>query len=107
MKYLFIESRDPFESTDTQFFSDLVKGVKKLGRETTLFLVQNSVLSTRKGAKYNDQIAQLAQSGVTVLADGFSLKERGIDHLVEGIEVSNMDQLVQLLLEPETKAIWH
>lgn len=106
-KYLFIESRDPFDSSDSEYFSELVQGISGRGNGTTLFLVQNGVLPVRKGANHNETISKLIQSKVRVLADGFSLRERAISNLLDGVEVSDMDRLLELLLEPGTKAIWH
>lgn len=106
-KYLVIESRDPFDSSDSSYFSELVQGIANRGNETTLFLVQNGVLPARKGSKHSDAIARLVQNKVQVLADGFSLKERAITKLAEGVQVADIERLVDILLEPGTKAIWH
>lgn len=106
-KYLFIESRDPFDSSDSEYFSELVQGISNRGNETTLFLVQNGVLPARKGSRHNDVISKLIKDNVKVLADGFSLRERAISNLLDGVDVLDMDRLVELLLEPGTKAIWH
>ena len=106
-KYLVIESRDPFDSSDSRTFAELIQGIARKGNETVVFLVQNGVLPTRKGSKHNETISNLIQSKVKVLADGFSLKERGITRLVDGVDVAGIDRLVDLLLEPGTKAIWH
>jgi sulfur transfer complex TusBCD TusB component (DsrH family) len=106
-KYLVIESREPFDSSDSDYFSELVQGITGRGNQTTLFLVQNGVLPARKGAKYSDVITKLIQNKVQVLADGFSLKERAISNLADGVQVADIDRLVDLLLEPGTKAIWH
>jgi sulfur transfer complex TusBCD TusB component (DsrH family) len=106
-KYLVIESRDPFDSSDSGYFSELVQGIAGRGNQTTLFLVENGVLPACKDAKYSDVIIKLIQNKVEVLADGFSLKERAISNLADGVQVANIDRLVDLLLEPDTKAIWH
>jgi len=106
-KYLLIESRDPFDSSDSQYFSELVDGISSRGNETTLFLVQNGVMPARKGARHNEVISKLINGNVKVLADGFSLRERAISNLLDGVEVADMDRLVEMLLEPGTKAIWH
>lgn len=106
-KYLVIESHDPFDSSDASYFSELVQGIANRGNETTLFLVQNGVLPARQGAKHNDIIARLVRNKVQVLADGFSLKERAISKVVEGVQVADIERVVDLLLEPGTKAIWH
>ena len=42
--YVFIESRDPFESADTSFLADTAASLKKRGNNVTVFLVQNGVL---------------------------------------------------------------
>lgn len=106
-KYLLIESRDPFDSSDSEYFAELVQGIAKRGNEATLFLVQNGVLPARKGSKYNSVISDLIKNKVKVVADRFSLKERGIRQLAEGVDIADTDRLVDLLLEPGTKAIWH
>lgn len=106
-KYLLIESRDPFDSSDSEYFSELVQGISNRGNETVLFLLQNGVLPARKGSKHNEIISKLVQSKVQVFADGFSLRERAIRNLLDGVEVADMDRLVDLLLEPGTKTIWH
>ncbi len=106
-KYLLIESRDPFDSADTEYFSELVQGISRRRNDTTLFLVQNGVLPARKGAKHNETISRVMESNVRVLADEFSLRERAIGSLIDGVKISDMNELVDLLLEPGTKAIWH
>lgn len=106
-KYLLIESRDPFDSADSESFTQLVQGIAARGNETVLFLVQNGVLPTRKGSKHSDRISQLLKGKIKVLADSFAVKERAIGKLVEGVETANMDQFVKLLMESGTKTIWH
>lgn len=106
-KYLLIESRDPFDSSDSGYFSELVQGISNRGNETTLFLVQNGVLSARRGSKHSEMFSKLVKDKVKVLADGFSVKERAIHSLVDGVEVADIDRFVDMLLQPGTKAIWH
>lgn len=106
--YIFIESRDPFESRDTQFVEEMVTALKQRGNEVTVFLVQNGVLATRRKAR-DPYLARLAQAGIKLLADDFSLCERGIQsaELDPGVRTSNVDSLVDALLQENTKAIWH
>ena len=105
-RYVFIESRDPFESRDTQFIEDTAVAVKERGHEVTVFLVQNGVLAARKTA---GRLGRLAEAGVTVLADDFSLRERGIKagELAPGIRESGIDVLVDAIVQENTKALWH
>ena len=50
-KYLFIESRDPFESHDTNFISETATALRQSGNDVTVFLGQNGDLGARKNAR--------------------------------------------------------
>ena len=106
-KYLFIESRDPYESNDVPAYYDLAAGLAREGETVTVFLVQNGVLAARKGEK-GELIEKLAKAGVEVLADEFSLRERAIasGRLVAGVKTSALDVVVDQL-EEGRKALWH
>jgi predicted peroxiredoxin len=106
--YIFIESRDPFESRDTRFVEQMATALKQRGNEVTVFLVQNGVLATRRNAR-DSYLARLTQAGIKLLADDFSLCERGIQspELHPDVRESSIDALVDALLQENTKAIWH
>jgi len=106
-RYLLIESRDPFDSNDTGFCRDLAAQLAAQKNDVTLFLVQNGVLPARSGARSGD-LTRLAGSGVRVLADSFSLKERGIDEqrLASGVAVAPLDAVLDALVEG-AQVIWH
>lgn len=106
--YVFIESRDPFDSSDTAFLADTAVSLKKRGNNVTVFLVQNGVLGARKQSR-KSQLPQMLESGVTVLADDFSLRERGIqsDECQPAIKTASIEQLVDLIVQDNTKAVWH
>ena len=106
--YLFIESRDPFESRDTEFLEQTATALKQRGHEVTVFLVQNGVLAVRKNGREN-YLGRLAGAGVTLMADDFSLCERGIQpaELQPGIQPSSIEVLVAMLVQENAKAIWH
>jgi hypothetical protein len=103
--YLLIESRDPFESNDVGYYYDLSKALVDAGNEVTLFLVQNAVLAARPSAR-SAALTALASSGVKVLADDFSLKERGVGRLAGGITQSPIDVVIDHLAAGH-KTIWH
>jgi predicted peroxiredoxin len=107
-RYVFIESRDPFDSADTAFVPDTAAALRQRGRPVTVFLVQNGVLTTRAGAR-GSHVSRLADAGVTVLADDFSLRERGIEanELAGGVRVASVETLVDLMVQPDTKTVWH
>ena len=104
-KYLFIESRDPFESPDVKQQWDLATTLAGKGNDVTMFLVQNAVFAARREARVPtlDPTAE-----VTVLADDLSLAERGIPEkgLRENVGVSGIDALVDLIMEDGRKPIW-
>jgi hypothetical protein len=103
--YLLIESRDPFESNDVGYYYELSKGLVEAGNEVTLFLVQNGVLAARPSA-HSAALSALCQSGVKVLTDDFSLRERGISKLAEGVVASPIDVIVDHLAAGH-KTLWH
>ena len=105
-RYIFIESRDPFESRDTQFVEETAIAVKERGHDVTVFLVQNGVLAARDGVR---RLGRLAEAGVTLLADDFSLRERGItaEELAPSVRESGIDVLIDVMIQENTKALWH
>jgi predicted peroxiredoxin len=107
-KYIFIESRDPFESRDTRFVEETAAALKQRGNQVTVFLVQNGVLACRRNAD-DPYLMRLVKAGVTLLADDFSLSERGIrsEELVHGVRPSSIEFLVEALVQVNTKAVWH
>src|SRR5262245_57557811 len=106
--YILIESRDPFESRDTRFVEETAAALKQRGNEVTVFLVQNGVLACRRKAD-DPYLPRLLKAGVTLLADDFSLCERGIrsEEILQGIRPSSIEALVEALVQINTKAIWH
>ena len=108
LNYLLIESRDPFESRDTQFVVDTATALKQRDNEVIVFLIQNGVLGARKNSRA-PHLVELVKAGVRLLADDFSLRERGIrpQELIPAIKESSIDALVDILASDNTRAIWH
>lgn len=108
--YLLIESRDTFEHADSAAFYQVAADLAKAGNQVTFFLVQNGVLPARQGS-VESPVERLHKdaSSVSILADEFSLRERAItqDRLAAGVSSSPIDRLVDLLADPNTKAVWH
>jgi predicted peroxiredoxin len=109
-KYLLIESRDPYEYGDADYFYDVAADLSRAGNDVAFFLIQNGVFVTRGGAQRH-RLSELQKTNGTVriLADDFSLRERGIDmnDLVPGVQVSDIGTLVDLLVDDGRKAVWH
>ena len=106
-RFVFVESRDPYEAADCPRFLDLVAGVRRRSHQVTLFLVQNAVLAVREGAMHADLYRDLAEEGVSVVADAYALRERAVDRLAAGVESSGIERLVALALVSQTRVIWH
>lgn len=104
--YLLIESRDPWES-DASGWQELATALVKEGNQVAFFLVQNGVLPARRSSK-SAGLSALATAGVEVLADDFSLRERGIDNgrLADGVKPASIDVVVERLAAGH-KVIWH
>ena len=108
-KYLIIESRDPFDSRDCDWSYGTAKELADSGNEVTVFLVQNGVLPARKGNSYAGKLQELSDSNITLLADDLSLKERAISEelLLDSVKSSEIDIVVELMVEQQYKPIWH
>jgi sulfur relay (sulfurtransferase) complex TusBCD TusD component (DsrE family) len=106
-RYLLIVSRDPFTSAEVERFYELGIALHREGHAVTLFLVQNGVLPARPGAR-SGRLSRLAQEGVQVLADEFSLRERGIPsaRLADGVTSAPLDFVIDALAHG-AKALWH
>ena len=106
-KYLLIESRDPFESQDVRYFYELAASLARDDNQVTLFLVQNGVLGARAG-EHAGAFADLTRAGVEILADDFSLRERGIREarLAAAVTPASIDAVIDRLGEGR-KTLWH
>ncbi len=107
-KYVLVETRDPFDSADVNASYQLAQGLARAGDEVTVFLVQNGVLPARAGSAAAAKVRELASSA-TVMADDFSLRERGIraNELADGVSQGEIDDLVDLVADGACKVIWH
>jgi len=106
-KYLLVESRDPFATDDVRYFYDLAASLARAANRVTLFLTQDGVLAARAG-QHTFWFAALARIGVEVLADGRSLRERGIsaDRLSPGVMPAAVGTAVDRLAAGGT-TLWH
>jgi hypothetical protein len=105
--YILISSRDPFTCGTTADFYDLARAFRRDGHAVTLFLVENGVLAARAGARC-PSLAETVASGVTVLAEDFSLRQRAIpaSDLLSGVTRTGLE-LVLDGLASGNKVLWH
>ncbi len=108
-KYLLVQSKSPWESGDIGQFYALAQELGQAGHEVTFFLVQNGVMAARTGAKDGAFDTLGGGTGkVRVIADDFSLRERGIERgaLKGGVQAGPIDEVVNQLAGG-AKALWH
>jgi len=105
--YLLIESRDPFESTGAARTCELAIQLRAAGHDVALFLVQNGVLAVRSVAG-STELDKVLGTKIEVLADDFSLRERGIApaSLSGGVKAAPIDSVVERMAAG-WNAIWH
>lgn len=104
--YLLIESRDPFEWRAVHTY-ELAMHLRAEGNEVALFLVQDAVQAARSRCSQTG-LEKIMDTGVEVLADDFSLRERGIaaDALASGARSTSIDLVVERMVAG-WKTIWH
>ncbi len=103
-KYFLIESQSPFDYPEVNNNYSLASDLAAAGNDVTLFLIENGVLAARK-AVASSGLTSL--EGVKLLADEFSLDERGIEQTELGttIEVSTVVSIVDAMSEGQ-KMMW-
>lgn len=106
-RYLFIQSQDPFTEVRTAAQFELVRQLAAAGNPVRLLLVQNGVVAARQGAQCAG-FAALREQGVSLLADGFALRQREIatHQLQPAVTVSDVDVVIDALLAGD-KVIWN
>jgi len=105
--YLVVESRDPFESHGFARRCELAAALRADGASVTVFLVENGVIAARGSARLRE-LDQLARSGVAVVADEFSLRERGIAaaELAATVKPVALDAVVEQMVQG-VRVLWN
>ena len=105
--YLIIASEDPYENRRAERMRDLATSLARRGGKVSVYLAQNAVFGARRASRGRHCSTLLTES-VDVLADEFSLRERGIgsDQLAEGVRPAALDIVIDQLAEGR-KVLWH
>src|SRR5688572_28301072 len=105
--YLIISSDDPFETQRATRMRELAVSLARRGATVSVYLAQNAVLGARRASRAKDCEALLGER-VDVLADDFSLRERGIapQALLPGVKVSSLETVV-LRMAHGWKTLWN
>jgi sulfur relay protein TusB/DsrH len=107
-RYLLIETKSPLDGGTYAF--ELGRQLRELEHDVTVYLLQDGVLTARRSFAAGQKLIQEAEgSGLCVLADAVSARQRGVigDRVARGVDVADMGELVDLLMERADKAIWH
>lgn len=107
-RYLLIETKAPLGGGGYSF--DVGRQLRELGHDVIVYLLQDGVFAARRGFGAGEELLQRAEKhGVTVLADRVSSRQRGLvdARLATQVRLSDMDALVDLLMEQSDKVIWH
>jgi sulfur relay (sulfurtransferase) complex TusBCD TusD component (DsrE family) len=107
-KYLLIETKNPLDGGRYAF--DLGQQLQEQQHEVTIYLLQDAVFAARRNFKSGDDLVRGAETrGIKVLTDAVSCRQRGVtgDRVSKNVSPSDMDTLVDLLMERSDKAIWH
>ena len=99
-KYLLIEASDPFTSTAVLRHVDLAVALRRSGSDVSLYLVQDGVLPCRSGAD-GEALHEALAAGIEVLADDFSLRERGIaaTDVARGVRPAAIELVIKRLAD--------
>lgn len=107
-QYLLVETKGPADGGDYAF--ELGRQLREARHDVTIYLLQDGVFTARRTWKAGATlVAGAERSGVKLLADAVSLRQRGVlgDRLAKGVSVAEMNDLVDLLMDRSDKAIWH
>ena len=106
-EYLFLESRSPADRSEVARSCAMAAALAARGEQVTIFLVQNGVFAARQGADAA-ALEAAARAGVRILADDFSLRERGIpaDRLHAGVAPAPLETVVDRLATG-AKTLWN
>jgi sulfur relay protein TusB/DsrH len=106
--YLLIETKNPLDGGAYAF--ELGQQLRELKHDVTVYLLQDAVFAARKSFRAGRTLIEQAErGGLTVLADTVSARQRGVtgDRVSKEVRMSDMPDLVQLLMERADKAVWH
>lgn len=107
-RYLLIETKSPLEGGEYAF--ELGRQLRDERHDVTIYLLQDAVFAARRTFQKGEAlVAEAQRHDLTLLADEVSLRQRGVtgDRLAPTVRTSNMNELVDRLMERADKAIWH
>ena len=106
-EYFFVQSQDPYTETRTGYQYQLMQSLHDAGHKVCVLLVQNGVSPARHAAQ-SPVFDKLLSSGVKILADEFSLRQREITSaaLKSSVDLGSVDLVIDAMLSGN-KVIWN
>jgi predicted peroxiredoxin len=107
-KYVLIETKSAANGGEYAF--EVGGQLRGLNHDVTIYLLQDGVFTARRTFRAGAALRAQAQArGIRLLADEMSLRQRGLqgERIAHEVAVSNMGELVDLMMERADKAIWH
>jgi sulfur relay protein TusB/DsrH len=84
----------------------IVKKISKLGRETSILLIQEAIHLALKDTLHTQEMNSLVDSGVKVLLLDQDVAKRGLDdHLITNVELIDFDAIIDLLFLENQRVI--
>ncbi|WP_026424622.1 hypothetical protein [Actinokineospora inagensis] len=105
--HLLIETHGPWAGPAcSRFLADATEFLSA-GDKVCVFLLQDGV--TAAVGKPLPEVGVLLAAGAQVWADRFSLEQRALQSAprVDGVRLVTVDEVAQLLLDPDVRAVWH
>jgi sulfur relay protein TusB/DsrH len=84
----------------------IVKKVSKLGRETSIILIQDAINLALKDTRHTREMKSMLDNGVKVLLLDQDVKKRGLeDLLINNVELVDCDSLIDFLFLENQRVI--
>lgn len=105
--HLLVESQGTWNGPNAGRFLEDAAVLAGSGEQVTVFLVQDGVFDAVRGAL--PVLHRLAELGVPVWADDFSLAQRALPaaRLADAVTVTGMDAVAGMLLSGTCRVVWH
>jgi predicted peroxiredoxin len=103
--HLLVETTDWCDGDDDGF-AQAARTLASAGHRVVLVLIQDAVCAVTAAPV---SLRGVLGSGVTVLVDDFSLRQRAVAaaEVPAGVEMAGADRIAELLLVDGVKVVWH
>lgn len=106
-EYLLVESGGPAGGQGCERFVQDAAHLASAGDRTSLLLVDNAVSAAVPGAL--PALDTFVSEGGSLMVDSVAVHQRALapEDLVPAARLVAMDEVADVLLEPETRVVWH